>query len=241
MADSLDKNESGGRTLLFVGVAAVVIVVAAVAWVLLRKPGGQNAAAVDTTATVSFDAKQDALGVTLGSPQAKVVVREFADYECPACGGFEPVLEQMRKDYVDTGGVRFVFFDYPLEDLHPHAMVAAQAARCAGIQGHYWEMHDMLYAKQQDWTKEADPAAKFQSYAADLKLDGMALLGCLRNGATRQTVRKSQQYGDLLGLTATPSYAVDGIGRAGGITYDELKVLIQHELEATSGGGAAKH
>ncbi|HSC46451.1 MAG TPA: DsbA family protein [Gammaproteobacteria bacterium] len=239
MANSLDKTEAGSRTWIYVGVAAV-IVVGVLAWFLIRKPGGQDSAAVDTTPTVSFDARQDTLGVSLGSPQAKVVVREFADYECPACGGFEPVLEQMRKDYVDTGGVRFVFFDYPLEDLHPHAMVAAQAARCAGVQGHYWEMHDMLYAKQQDWAKEADPTSKFQSYANDLKLDSLALLGCLRNGATRQAVRKSQQYGDLLGLHATPSYAVNGIGRAGGITYDELKVLVQHELAAT-GNGAAKN
>ena len=240
MANSLDKTESGGRTWIYVG-AAVVIAVGVLAWYLMRKPAGQDSAAVDTTTTVSFNEKEDVLGVTLGSPQAKVVVREFADYECPACGGFEPVLAQMRKDYVDTGGVRFVFFDYPLEDLHPHAMVAAQAARCAGAQGHYWEMHDMLYAKQQDWAKQADPTSQFQSYADQLKLNSLELLRCLRSGDTRQQVRKSQQYGDLLGLHATPSYAVDGIGRAGGITYEELRVLIDHELAPTAGGATTKH
>src|SRR5579862_9865755 len=125
MANSLDKNGSSGQIWIFAGIAAVIVAGVA-AWLLLRKPTAQDAA-VDTTTTVSFDAKADALGVSLGTPQAKVVIREFADYECPACGGFEPVLEQMRKDYVDTGAVRFIFFDYPLEDLHPHALVAAQA------------------------------------------------------------------------------------------------------------------
>ena len=239
MANSLDKNESGGQMWIYAGLAAIVVVGVA-SWLMLRKPSGQDAA-VDTTTTVSFDTKADTLGVSLGSPQAKVVIREFADYECPACGGFEPVLEQMRKEYVDTGAVRFIFFDYPLEDLHPHAVVAAQAARCAGAQGHYWEMHDMLYAHQQEWAKLADPTSQFASYADQLKLNSLSLLGCLRAGNTREDVRKSQQYGDLLGLHSTPSYAVDGIGRAGGISYEELRVLIDHELAATSGGGAAKH
>jgi len=83
-----------------------------------------------------FPDELDRLGVERGDPDAPLVVREFADYQCPACRSFYPTVKRLIDEYVDAGQVRFVFFDFPL-DMHEHAVPAAEAARCAGRQDAY--------------------------------------------------------------------------------------------------------
>lgn len=222
------------RYWLYGGVGLLVVAIIYTCILLIRARAGvaDQSAAIEAGAAnapqVQFVPAEDVVGVTMGQEDAPVVIREFADYQCPACAAFEPVLEKMRKDYVDTGMVRFVFFDYPL-DIHKNAMAASLVARCAGAQGHFWPMHDLLYARQQDWAELPDPIAKFQSYAGELGLDPAALLACIRAGTTRQDVLRSQAYGDALGINATPSYGVNGAGRAGAMPYEELKKLIEQQ------------
>jgi protein-disulfide isomerase len=222
------------RYWLYGGIALLVIAIVYTGVLILRarSSAADQSAAVDAAAAnapqVQFVPAEDVVGESVGPADAPVVVREFADYQCPACSAFEPTLEKMRKDYVDTGMVRFVFFDYPL-DIHKNAMSASLTARCAGAQGHFWPMHDLLYARQQDWAELPDPLVKFQSYANELGLDSAALLGCIRAGSPREDVLRSQAYGDALGINATPSYGVNGAGRAGAMPYDDLKKLIDQQ------------
>ncbi len=228
-----------------VGLLVAAVIYSCILLIRTRANSAQESAAVEAAAAnapqVQFVPSEDVVGESMGQADAPVVVREFADYQCPACGAFEPVLEKMRKDYVDTGMVRLVFFDYPL-DIHKNAMTASLTARCAGAQGHFWPMHDILYARQQDWAELPDPIAKFQSYATELGLDSGALLGCIQAGTTRQDVLRSQAYGDSLGINATPSYGVNGAGRAGAMPYDELKKLIeqQYALAKKSAAGGKR-
>ncbi len=84
---------------------------------------------------------------TLGNKNAPIVIVEFADYECPFCNAAEKQLKSILSLY--EGKILFAFRDFPLEQLHPDAMNAAEAARCAGDQGKYWEMHDLLFSNQQ--------------------------------------------------------------------------------------------
>jgi len=193
-------------------------------------PAAAPAVTIAPAPLVAFDPASDALGVSMGSANATVVVREFADFQCPSCAGFEPNLERMRKQYVDTGKVRFVFFDFPLVELHKNALTASQLARCAGLQGQYWQMHDLLYARQQEWAEQSDPSRQFESFADDLRLDAPKLMRCLKQDETLALVKKSSDYGDSLGVHATPSYGINGVGRAGGISYDDLKALIEQQL-----------
>src|SRR5579859_795028 len=228
-----------------IGLLVVAIIYTCILLIRARAGAADQSAAVEAGAAnapqVQFVPAEDVVGVTMGQADAPVVVREFADYQCPSCGAFEPVLEKMRKDYVDTGMVRFVFFDYPL-DIHKNAMTASLVARCAGSQGHFWPMHDLLYARQQDWAELPDPIAKFQSYAGELGLDPAALLACIRAGTTRQDVLRSQAYGDALGINATPSYGINGAGRAGAMPYEELKRLIEQQYAlAKKPAAGAKH
>ena len=86
---------------------------------------------------------------SMGSPSAKVTIIEFGDYQCPACRAFWRDTEpQIKKAYIDTGKVRLVYRDFPLEQVHPEAVLGAMAAQCANDQGKYWEMHDRIFREQ---------------------------------------------------------------------------------------------
>lgn len=232
MQNGDEKGRKARYSWRHLGLAAFLVLAAGIAWFAFQQ---RRTSEAETPPLVRFVPASDALGLSVGSPDAPVVLREFADFECPACGGFEPVLGYMRKQYVDAGKVRFVFFDYPLTDLHPHALLAAQAARCAGIQGGYWAMHDLLYARQRDWAHaedpKFDPMPEFEAYAGELKLDAAALSQCIKHGDTLAAIRKSIAYGDSLGINATPSYGVNGVGRAGGMEYPDLRALIEAQLK----------
>src|SRR5579859_6373097 len=194
------RAEDKSRYWLYAGVGLLVaaIIYSCILLIRTRANSAEQSAAVEAAAAnapqVQFVAAEDAVGESIGPADAPVVVREFADYQCPACGAFEPMLQKMRKEYVETGMVRLVFFDFPL-DIHKNAMLASFAARCAGSQGHFWPMHDELYAHQEEWAELPDPLPKFQGYAAGLGLDSVALLACMRTGSKRQDVMRSQAYG----------------------------------------------
>ena len=125
-----------------------------------------------------FPAQLDQFGVSVGPDDAPVVVREFADYQCPACGNFASASKQLKEEYVAEGKVRFVYFDLPLQQ-HQNAMPAALAARCAGDQDQYWAMHDKLYGSQLDWSGSNDPTATFTRYANDLGLEERRFRHCM--------------------------------------------------------------
>ncbi len=91
-------------------------------------------------------------GPMLGSANATITLIEFTDYQCPFCSRhYNQTYNQIKKDYIDTGKVKFYLRDFPL-NFHPNAQKAAEAARCAGDQGKYWEMHDELFSKQSEWS-----------------------------------------------------------------------------------------
>lgn len=223
-------EEGSSRLWLYGGAALLIVAIAYVTIIATHRSGKQVAEGMPVPdAQMQFDPANDSPGIALGPEQAKVVVREFADFQCPACDGFEPAVEQLRKEYVDTGKVRFIFFDMPL-DQHKNAAMAAQAARCAGDQNHYWQMHDALYAHQADWAEKADPTVQFQDYAQSVGADGGALLRCLRAGTEHQAVIRSSGYGEALGVRATPTYAINNDVYSGSIPYAQLKALVDAEL-----------
>jgi protein-disulfide isomerase len=112
---------------------------------------------------------------TIGSADAPVTLVEFSDYQCPFCKRHATtVMPQLIKDYVDTGKVRFVMRELPIENLHPRAVAAAEAALCAGDQGKYWEMSEALFNDQKANTDE-----NFQAMAGGLELDVPAFTECM--------------------------------------------------------------
>ena len=138
-----------------------------------------------------------------GSASAKVVVIEFSDYQCPYCASYSTeVLPQIAEQYIATGKIRYVFRDYPLP-MHGNAAKAAEAAHCAGAQGKFWEMHDVLFKNA--GALEAD---KLPGYAKTLGLDDKAFGECVSSGRFAADVRKDIAEAGAAGVNSTPSFFI---------------------------------
>jgi len=138
-----------------------------------------------------------------GKKNAPLTLIEFTDYQCPFCARHATLtLPALVKDYVDTGKVRYVLRDFPL-DIHPNAHKAAEAARCAGDQNKYWEMHDKLFAGQNQLQ-----AAKLSEYAKTIGLNGTEFDACLSKGKYAKAVGEDLQQGVALGVRGTPTLVV---------------------------------
>jgi protein-disulfide isomerase len=163
----------------------------------------------------------------LGPEKAPVQVIEFADYECPYCQKIYPDLAKLRDQFGDK--VSLVYKDFPLP-MHPLAARAAEAARCAGEQGKFWEFHDSLFQ-----TKRLQ-ISDLKEQAATLKLDSAKFDQCLDSGAQAAAVKKDSQEGLRLGLQGTPSFFINGHFMSGAIGYSKLRETVLEKLGAGAPG-----
>lgn len=157
-----------------------------------------------------------------GPADAPITIVEWSDYQCPFCARVNPTLAQVRQAYGDK--VRIVFKDFPLPN-HAEAPKAAEAAHCAGDQGKYWEMHDVLFANQQ-----ALQVPMLKQHAATLKLDLAAFEQCLDSGKHAPRVAEGMRAGEALGVQSTPSLFVNGRPVVGAQPFDYFKTVIDEEL-----------
>lgn len=159
-----------------------------------------------------------------GHAAAPITIVEFSDYQCPFCARVNPTLAKLRDTYGDK--IKIVFKDYPLPN-HPQAPKAAEAARCAGEQNKYWEMHDAMFANQRALEV---PTLKQQARA--LGLDGGAFDQCLDAGKHAAAVQAGIELGNQLGVNSTPSLYVNGRAVIGAMPFDVFKQIIDEELAA---------
>jgi protein-disulfide isomerase len=168
----------------------------------------------------------------LGNPDAPLTLVEFSDYQCPFCRQFsESTLPALRKDYIDPGKLRYAFRDFPIAQIHPLARKAAEAARCAGDGGKYWDMHDLLFRNQR-----ALRAEQVQAYAEQLHLDAQAFGTCLENAKYEAHVQRDFREGASAGVRGTPAFVLGKTrtdGTVEGVLVSGLRSLddFQHEVE----------
>jgi protein-disulfide isomerase len=161
-----------------------------------------------------------------GPADAKIQMVEFSDFQCPACRYAEMPLRQI--DAVYAGKIHFIFKHFPLR-MHPWAKPAAVAAECAGRQGKFWEYHDRLYDKQDDWTNDkADDF--FTGYAKDLKLDMPAWEACRRDPSVVASYEADIKDGDDAWVASTPTFFINGRRFAGGKQLAELGTLYMDKV-----------
>src|SRR2546425_11575170 len=140
----------------------------------------------------------------LGRADAPVTLVEFSDYQCPFCQRFfATTLSALKKHYVDTGKVRYVFRDFPLDQMHPQARKAAEAAHCAGEQGKYWEMHEVLFQNQR-----ALAPPQLAEHARTVGVDGSKFDECLSLGRHAARVERGLADGAAVGVQGTPTFLV---------------------------------
>lgn len=146
---------------------------------------------------------------TKGKADAKVTVVEFSDLQCPACSAAEPAVQSVLSKYGDS--VFFVYRHFPLRTVHVHAAEAARASEAAQKQGAFWAFHDKLFATQEAWAAEKDPAAKFIQYAGELKLNTDQFAKDLKDSSLDARVTADERDANTVGVNATPTFYVNGL------------------------------
>jgi protein-disulfide isomerase len=142
-----------------------------------------------------------------GSANAKVKLEEFGDFQCPSCAALSPALSQAEQRY--HGKLCVIFRHFPLA-AHKHALAAASAAEAAGLQGRFWEMHDLLYGSQLVWTGAADTRELFNQFAKSLGLDVERFKIDLESEQVKARIVADQQRAASLGVNRTPAIFING-------------------------------
>lgn len=213
-----------------VGILAAVVCASAVTWVITRLIAlmprtGRMRALLGTSESIidlaaSVDAERDHVR---GPMEALVTVVEYGDFECPYCGQAEPVVRELL---AGAGDIRYVWRHLPLNDVHPHAQLAAEAAEAAGMQGAYWEMHDLLLAHQ-----GALKLHDLLKYAETVGVDGERFETDLRARAGAVRVSEDVDSADLSGVSGTPTFFVNGRRHYGAYDIASLKEAVRAARE----------
>ena len=174
---------------------------------------------------VSASVDDDAI---LGNKNADVTIIEFSDYQCPFCERFyTQTLPQLKKEYIDTGKVLFVYRDFPLESIHPMALPSAIASECVrkiGGDSAFWKFHDKIFSNQQSLSE-----ANLKAWAKEI---GPDITNCLDNKETESEVRKDISDGEAAGCQGTPYFVINGKPLSGAQPFSAFKQVIDAELAA---------
>ncbi|MBV8858512.1 MAG: thioredoxin domain-containing protein [Acidobacteria bacterium] len=212
-------------------IIGVVLVAVTAAVLLMSRQSASNGPPAQNTGTSPTQRMPVQPGAsnpyTRGMPTARVTVEEFSDFQCPACGALEPGLRRVMKDY--DSRVNFVFRNFPLQ-MHKYAFLAARAAEAAGQQGKFWEMHDLLYDNQKEWSDAMEPRVQFDSYATRIGLDMQKFKADMERQDLAERIKSDLLRGNSLGVKGTPTVYLNGRELVPGklVTEDDLR----HEIDA---------
>ena len=202
--------------------------------------GGDTAAAAATpsgpaVAPTPATIVMDNIAAARGEAAAGVTIVEYTDYQCPYCQRHAAeTLPRIITEMIDTGRVRYVIKDFPLDSIHPQARAGAVAARCAGEQDAYWEMHDSLFTRQADWSGQTTGLNDiFTGLATDLGLDGDAFAACLTSGRFDAAIQANQDEGFALGVNGTPAFFINGFPISGAQQFDLFAYAVGLAEEGT--------
>ena len=163
----------------------------------------------------------------LGDTNAPVMLEEFGDFECPPCGLLHPVLKTLKTEF----GPRLVivFREFPMTSLHAHALEAAQASEAAGLQGKFWEMHDLLYENQKAWHEAADVGPLLDQYATLIGLDVNRFKRDMTSEVVARRIMLDRERGLWIGVNGTPTVFLNGREvPLESLSADKLRALINN-------------
>lgn len=168
---------------------------------------------------------------TVGNQNASTTLIEYGDFVCPACEQYYYVVKKLEDDFKNQN-VKFVFRNFPLPS-HPNARIAARAAEAAGVQGKFFEMHDLLYEKQKEWSTSSGAQNFFITYAKSLNLDMEQFKKDYESKEIGQKIDEDVRTGDAYGVNSTPSFYLNNT-KLSPKNYEELKQLISNEINPKS-------
>lgn len=205
------------RILPFIIILLVLGVALASAWALKKRSSGavtpiannpNSSAPVNTNDNVVIGVGGAEPPHILGPDSAPAKLEEFGDFECPPCGMFHPILVQMHKEFGNK--LQITFREFPLAPAHQHAIAAASAAEAAGLQGKFWEMHDLLYENQKAWHEAFDVRPIFDGYAKQIGLDMNRYQKDLNGDQVAQRILNDGKRGHSMGVKGTPTVFLNG-------------------------------
>lgn len=167
-----------------------------------------------------------------GRADAPLLVEEYGDFQCPPCGFLHPILKRLEGEYATQ--LRVVFRHYPLRGMHKHADEAARAAEAAALQGKFWQMHDLLFEKQNEWKDAAPARPLFLNYARTLGLDTGKFTQDIDSTAIINRVMSDEAQGKSRGVSGTPTVFLNGREVPFEVItkYETFRAVIERELAA---------
>ncbi len=190
--------------------AAVALLAGLVIWTRISNPPIDLAGVENNSVVAASEQNGNIADHTKGSEANKLLLVEYGDYQCPSCKGAHPNLNELMEEYGKD--VTFIFRNFPLPSIHPNARAAAAVAEAAGLQNKFWEMHDMLYENQDDWSSldAAQRTTVFASYANELELDMEKFNTDLTAAGVNKKINFDLALGKSAGTSATPTFFVSG-------------------------------
>ena len=205
-------TNSNTRNLIIAVVCIIVIVIG----VKLNKSGEVNSG--------------DGIDPVKGPQDAKVTIVEYSDFQCPACGYMQPVINEIAKKYPKD--VKVIYKNFPLTRAHKWAYTAALAGECAFDQGKFWEFHDTIFEQQKSWSTSADARDDFLRHAKNIGMDENRLNECIDSGSAKKRVDHDMREGNKRNISSTPTFFINGKRVVGIWRVGELDKLIKKALNS---------
>lgn len=184
----------------FLAIVAVIILV--FAGILIfgsnKNPGSSSSSAKNGQPTEHIQ----------GQGQAGVTLVEYGDYECPFCGEYFPAVKQVASEFAQQ--IHFQFRNFPLTTIHQNAFAGARAAEAAALQNKFWQMHDVLYQNQTQWSGASNPTTFFNQYARQLGLNLDRFKQDYASSQVNNLINADMAAGNKLNITGTPTFYLDG-------------------------------
>jgi protein-disulfide isomerase len=224
----------GGKRWFYIALTGLLIGGIAFLSYVTTRPPAQSVLAIDTS--VALVPNQ---GHVIGSDSAPVEVVEFADFECPGCGSFATLAEpDVRSRLVNTGVIRFRFMDFPLS-MHRNTRSAHLAAWCAGEQGKFWEMHDIIFQNQDRWNGEATsrPDQVLTELARQVGVTPAQYQSCVSSRKYAGQIQANFDEAVRRQIQSTPTFIIGNKRVVGGVPYDKFKAQVDEALKNASPRG----
>lgn len=218
---------------VLIGIAVAVIIGGVLLAIFANPKPKDPGAPVDTDSII-----RDHNYMT-GSLDAKVTLVEFADYQCPACAAANPILKQIISEYRNNPDFNFVFKNFPLDSIHPQARIAAEAAEAAGEQGKYWEMNELLFVNQSQWSGNNGALDIFVQYAQQIGVENIdQFRQSVQMRKYNEIISADVSDGNSLGVNSTPTIFING-QKLADYQYQTLKDRIEQLLNSEADSEAA--
>lgn len=207
---------------IIVGIILVTIAIIGGAIFFLSRPTSTPSVKKEDTKILIREDSQK-----ISSPSASVTLVEFADYQCPACGTYYPLVKQLMGEF--AGKINFVYRNFPL-DQHKNARITAYAAEASGNQNKFWEMNALLFENQSSWSESKNAKEEIINYAKTLGLNLDTFNKDIDSDAIKQKIERDTQDGFTLGVNSTPTFFLNGEKLQNPASYEDFKTLIKAAL-----------